>query len=90
MVGKREDQQMILHGDSSSLVSPLGREFQMVRLLGMTENDAIEAIVVFKLGEHSEVQPCSIHLGYGGQMVSRSGNAEHSTSMHRSASLSNG
>ena len=86
MVGKREDQQMILHGGSANLVSPLGREFQMLGLLGMSENDAIEAIVVFKLGENREVQPFGIHLGYGGQMVSRSGNAEHSTSFHYRAS----
>ena len=65
MVGKLEDQQMILHGGSANRVSALGCEFQMVRLLGMSEDDAIEAVVVFEPGKHSEVQPCSIHLGYG-------------------------
>jgi hypothetical protein len=37
----------------------------MVGSLRMPEDDAIEAVVVFKLGEDGEVQPCSIHLCYG-------------------------
>src|SRR4029453_34953 len=77
---------MILGGSCSDLVSPLGREFQMVGLLGMSEDDAIEAVVVFKLGEYREVQPCGIHLGNGGQMLGGSGDAKHSTSLHRSTS----
>jgi hypothetical protein len=37
----------------------------MVGLVGMSEDDAIEAIMVFKLGEYREVKPSGIHLGNG-------------------------
>jgi hypothetical protein len=57
----------------------------MIGLLGMSEDDAIEAIMVGKLGEGGEAQPCGIHLGNDCQMVRWSGNAEHSTRLHRSA-----
>ena len=86
MVGKVEHQQVILGGRCANLVSPLGGEFQMVGLLRMSKDDAIEAVMVFTLGEDGEVQPCGIHLGNSGQMVSRSGDAEHSTRLHHSAS----
>jgi hypothetical protein len=55
----------------------------MVGLLRMPKDNAIEAVVVCKLGEHSEVQSCRIHLGNGGSMVGGSGNTEHSTRVHR-------
>ena len=87
MVGKREDHQMIVHGGSANRVSALGCEFEMVGLLGMSEDAAIEAVVVFKLGEYREAQPCGIHLRNGFSMVRWSGNTEHRTSLHRSASL---
>jgi len=58
----------------------------MVRGVRMPKNNAIEAVVVVKLGEYREVQPCGIHLGNGGQMVRRSSDAEHSTRLHSSAS----
>jgi|RhiMetdeSRZDD1v2_1073273.scaffolds.fasta_scaffold52001_6 hypothetical protein len=77
---------MILGRGFTDLVSPLGRELQMVGLLGMSEKDAIEAFMVVKLGEDGEAKPCGIYLGNGCSMVSRSGNAEHSTSLHCSAS----
>jgi hypothetical protein len=56
---------MILGRSCADLVSPLGRELEMVGLLGMAEDDAIEAVMVCKLGEDSEVQSCGIHLGNG-------------------------
>src|SRR4030095_15499782 len=43
--GTVEDQQMILCGSCVDLVSRLGRELQMVGLVGMSEDDAIEAIM---------------------------------------------
>ena len=60
VIGKIEDQQMILGGRFADVVSPLGRELQMVGLLGMSEDDAVKAVVVVKLGEYCEVQPCGI------------------------------
>src|SRR5215510_7634056 len=86
-VGQAEDQQMILGGRFADVVSPLGRELQMVGRLGVPEDDAIEAVVVFKLGEDGEVQPCSIHLCYGCQMIGGSSDTEHSTRWHRSVSF---
>src|SRR5262249_6625169 len=35
----------------------------MVGLLGMSKDDTVKAVVVVKLGEYREVQPCGIHLG---------------------------
>jgi hypothetical protein len=35
----------------------------MIGLLRMSEDDAVKAFVVFKLGEYREVQPRGIHLG---------------------------
>jgi hypothetical protein len=78
---------MILGRGFTDLVSPLGRELQMVGLLGMSEKYAIEAFMVVKLGEDGEAKPCGIYLGNGCSMVSRSGNAEHSTSFHYLASF---
>ena len=46
LVGKVEDQYMLVRRGFADLVSPLGRELQMVGLLGMAEDDAIEAVVV--------------------------------------------
>src|SRR5207302_363040 len=54
LVGKVEHQQMILRGGFADPVSPLGCEFQMVGLLRMSENDAIEAVMVTELGEHGK------------------------------------
>jgi len=59
LVRKVEDQQMILRRGSADLVSPLGGEFQMVGLLGMSKDDAVEAFMVVKLGEDREAEPCS-------------------------------
>src|SRR5262249_54357329 len=77
---------MILCGSFTNLMSTLRRKLQIVRLLGMSEDDAIEAVVVMKLGKYREVQPGGIHFGNSGQMVGGSGNAEYSTNLHRSAS----
>src|SRR5262245_11242037 len=63
LIGQVEDQQVILCRGSADLVSPLGGEFQMVGLLGMSKDDAIEAVMVVKLGEDREAEPCGIHLG---------------------------
>jgi hypothetical protein len=49
----------------ADVVSPLGRELQMIGLLGMSEDDAVKAVVIFKLRKYREVQPCSIHLCNG-------------------------
>jgi hypothetical protein len=65
LIGQVKDQQMILGRSFTNLVSTLGCEFQMVELLGMSEDDAVKAVVIFKLGKHYEVQPCGIHLGNG-------------------------
>jgi hypothetical protein len=65
LVGQVEDQQMILRGSFTNLVSSLGREFQMVGLLRVSKDDAIEAFMVVKLGEYREAKPCSIHVGNG-------------------------
>jgi hypothetical protein len=73
---------MILRRGFADLVSTLGRKLQMVGLPGMSEDDAIEAIMVCKLCEYREAQSSGIHLGNGGQMVRRSGDAEHSTRFH--------
>jgi hypothetical protein len=77
---------MILRRRFADVVSALGRELQMVGLLGMPKDNAIEAVVVMELGEYREVKPCGIHFGNSYQMVSGSGNTEHSTSLHSSAS----
>src|SRR4030095_11191381 len=77
---------MLLRRSFTDLVSTVGCEFQMVGLLGMSEDDAVKAVVVCKLGEDGEAKPFSIHLSNGSRMVSRSSDAEHSTSLHRSAS----
>ena len=74
---------MILCGSSTNLVSALGRECEMVGLLGMSEDDAVEAVVILKLGEYHEVKPLSIHLGNGSQMVGRTGDTEHSIRLHQ-------
>jgi hypothetical protein len=50
---------VILRRRFANLMSPLCRELQMIGLLGMSKDDAIEAIVVVKLGKDREVQPCS-------------------------------
>src|SRR6266568_1607386 len=55
LVGKVEHQQMILRRRCADVVSPLGRELQMVGLVGVSEDDAIEAVMVVKLGEYREV-----------------------------------
>jgi hypothetical protein len=52
----------------------------------MSEDDAIEVTVVFKLGEHCEIEPLGIHLGNNYQIVGGSSDAEHSTRLHSSAS----
>jgi hypothetical protein len=65
LVGKVENQQVILRGSFTNLVSTLGRELQMVRGVRMPKNNAIEAVVVVKLGEDRAVQPFGIHLGNG-------------------------
>src|SRR5262244_1455089 len=88
LIGEVEDQQMILCGRFTNMVSTLSRELQMVVLLGMPKDNAIEAIVVVKLGEYREVQPGGIHFGNSCQMVGGSSNAEYSTSLHRSTSSS--
>ena len=72
-----------MHGGSANLVSTLGREFQLIGLLGVSKDDTIEAFMVVKLGEDREAKPCGIHLGNGCSMVGRSGDTEHSTSLHR-------
>jgi hypothetical protein len=56
---------MILRRRFADVVSALGRELQMVGLLGMPKDNAIEAVVVVKLGEDREVQPCGIHRRNG-------------------------
>jgi hypothetical protein len=56
---------MILRRGFADVVSPVGREFQMVGLLRMPKDDAIEAVMVFKLGEDGEAKPCGIYLGNG-------------------------
>ena len=65
LVGKVEDQQMILRGSFTNLVSTMGCELQMVGLLGMSKDDAIEAFMVLKLGEYCEAKPGGIHLRNG-------------------------
>ena len=42
---------MILGGGSADLVSSLGGELQMVGLLGMSEDDAVKAVVVLQTGQ---------------------------------------
>src|SRR5262245_57999937 len=42
----------------------------------MSKDDAIEAVMVVKLGKYGEVQPGGIHLGDGCSMVSGSGNVQ--------------
>jgi len=64
-VRKVEHQQVILGRGFADLVPTLGREFQMVGLLRMPKDDAIEAFMVMKLGEYHEAEPCGIHLRYG-------------------------
>jgi hypothetical protein len=86
LIGQVEHQQVILRRRCADVVSALGREFQMVGLLGGSKDDAVEAMVVFKLGEGGEAKPCGIHLSNGSQMVSGAGDAEHSTSLYSSAS----
>jgi hypothetical protein len=77
---------VILRGSFTNLVSTLGCEFQMVRLLGMPKDDAIKAVVVFELSEDGEAQPGGVHLGNDCQMVSRSSDTEYSARLHRLAS----
>ena len=81
---------MILHGGSANRVSTLGREFQLIGLLGVSKDDTIEAFMVVKLGEDREVQPRGIHLGNGCSMVGGSSDAEYSTSFHCLASSADG
>ena len=66
LVGKVEHQQVILGGSCADLVSALSRELQMVGLVGVSEDDAVKVVVVVKLGEDREVQPCGIHRRNGG------------------------
>jgi hypothetical protein len=66
---------MIFGGGFANLVSSVGREFEMVGMLGMSEDDAVKAVVVLKLSEYHEVQPGGIHFGNDCQMVSGSGDA---------------
>src|SRR5262249_38884926 len=87
-IGKVEDQLMILRRGFADLVSPVGREFEMVGLLRMPKDNAIEAVMVVKLGEDRAAEPCGIHLSNGCSMVGGSGDTEHSASLHRSASSS--
>src|SRR5437867_12965887 len=62
----------------------------MIGLVGVSEDDAVEAVVVVKLDEDREFQPCGIHRRNGCYMVGGSGDAEHSTSLHSSASSAYG
>jgi hypothetical protein len=77
---------MIVRRGFPDLVPSLGCEFEMVGLLGMSEDNAVEAIVVFKSGKRREAKPCGIHLGNDCQMVRWSGDAEDRTSVHSFAS----
>ena len=45
LVGQVKDQQMILRRRCADVMATLGRELQMVGLLGMSEDDAIEAVM---------------------------------------------
>jgi hypothetical protein len=53
---------MIVRRRFANLVSPVGRELQMVGLLGMFKDDAVATFMVVKLGEYCEVKSFSIHL----------------------------
>jgi hypothetical protein len=50
LVGKIEHPQVILGGCCANVVSSLGREFQVIGLLRMPKDDAIEAVVVVITG----------------------------------------
>jgi hypothetical protein len=54
----------------------------------MPKDNAVKAVVVFKLGEDGEAQPGGVHLGNGSQMVGGSSDTEHSARLHSSASSS--
>jgi hypothetical protein len=88
LIGKVEDQEMILGGGSADLVSSVCGELQVVGMLGMSEDDTVKAIVVLKLGEHREVEPLGIHRRDDCQIVSWSSDAEDSTRFHRKVSSS--
>ena len=50
VIGKVEDQQMILCRGFTNRMSTLGGEFQMVGLLGMPKDNTVKAFMVVKLG----------------------------------------
>jgi hypothetical protein len=57
-------------------------ELDMVGLLGMTEDNAIEAAVIFELCQHGEAQTFRIHLSCHPQIVGWPGYSHRKTRFH--------
>ncbi len=50
-------------------MSSLRGEFNVVRLPGMTEDDAVKTTVIFKFGKHSEPKALRVHLSDRGEVI---------------------
>ena len=71
LVGNVEYQQVIPRWSFADFVSSLRGELDVIGLLRMTQNYAVETAVIFKLSEHVEAKALCIHLGDRGQIVGR-------------------
>src|SRR5438094_9824664 len=58
------------------------RELDVIRLLRMTQNNAVKAAVIFKLGEHVEAKALHVHLGDRGQIIGRPSYPHRRTRLH--------
>src|SRR5437762_3300046 len=63
-------------------MSPLRGELDVIRLLRMTQNNAVKAVVIFKLGEHVQAEALHVHPGDRGQVISRPDYPHRRTRLH--------
>src|SRR5581483_2156824 len=73
---------MILGRGFADFMSSLGRELDVVGLLGMTEDDAVKAAVIFELSEHGEAQAFRVHFGDRSQVIGWSCYSHRRTGLH--------
>src|SRR5262245_18899502 len=87
-VGNVEDEEMVLGGRRADAVAALPGELEVVRMLGTSEDHAVEAVVIRELRQDHEPQSPFVYGSHGGQVVGWSGNAKNvgrAHSMRRSA-----
>jgi hypothetical protein len=63
LVRKVKNKKMILGGSSADLVLSLRSKLEVIRVLWMSEDDAIESVMIGKLGKNFEAKSFHVHLG---------------------------